>query len=201
MINCLISYEKEILYYTYRSYTTLHYYVGRCDVKREIFDALYDNNYQNNECMNILHNYLRIRYKNPIDNYIIDRLLNGCGSKDILVLFNIIYTSIKRYKYSIQDLLKRYISHGIVRTNIIKCMIDEGAVLYRYKHVNEYFINIHKVDPKVVEYILKNGVDVVEDDNNTINIMPLFPVCVYNDHDEDVLSILKLCKPYIDDIK
>lgn len=79
-------------------------------------------------------------------------------------------------------------------------MIDKGAVLYRYKHVNEYFINIHKVDPKVVEYILKNGVDVVEDDNNTINIMPLFPVCVHNNHDEDVLSILKLCKPYIDDI-
>ncbi|CAA64096.1 C11L protein [Cowpox virus] len=207
VINCLISYEKEILYYTYRSYTTLHYYVGRCDVKREIFDALYDNNYQNNERMNILHNYLRIRYKNknPIDNYILDRLLDGCGSKDILVLFNmarynIIYTSIKRYKYSIQDLLTRYISHGIVRTNIIKCMIDEGAVLYRYKHVNEYFINIHKVDPKVVEYILKNGVDVVEDDNNTINIMPLFPVYVHNNHDEDVLSILKLCKPYIDDI-
>ncbi|ABF22768.1 ankyrin-like protein [Variola virus] len=30
--------------------------------------------------------------------------------------------------------------------------------------------------------------------------MPLFPVCVHNNHDEDVLSILKLCKPYIDDI-
>ncbi|AST09597.1 Ankyrin [NY_014 poxvirus] len=202
VINCLISYEKEVRYYTYRSYTALYYYVGRCDVKREIFNALYDNNYQNNERMNILHNYLRRRYKNKhhVDNYIIDRLLDGCKDKDILVLFNesrynIIYTIIKRYKYSIQDLLSEYISNCKVRTNIIKCMIDEGAVLYRYKHVNEYFKYIHKTYPKVVKYILKNGID--DTDNNTINIMPLFPIARDN---HDVLSILKLCKPYIDDI-
>lgn len=60
---------------------------------------MYDNNYQNNERMNILHNYLRIRYKNknPIDNYIIDRLLDGCGSKDILVLFNMVRYNIYEY--------------------------------------------------------------------------------------------------------
>ncbi|QED21117.1 ankyrin-like protein [Borealpox virus] len=201
VINCLISYEKEVRYYTYRSYTTLYYYVGRCDVKREIFDALYDNNYQNNERMNILHNYLRRRHKNkhPIDNYIIDRLLDGCEAEDIIVLFKSrynIYAIIKRYKYSIQDLLTEYISHCKVRTNIIKCMIDEGALLYRYKHINEYLKHTRKPCPKVVKYILKNGID--DTHNNTINIMPLFPIYMCNDH--DVLSILKLCKPYIDDI-
>ncbi|AAT10413.1 ankyrin-like [Vaccinia virus] len=79
-------------------------------------------------------------------------------------------------------------------------MIDEGATLYRFKHINKYFQKFGNRDPKVVEYILKNGNLVVDNDNddNLINIMPLFPT--FSMRELDVLSILKLCKPYIDDI-
>ncbi|AUL80110.1 ankyrin-like protein [Vaccinia virus] len=79
-------------------------------------------------------------------------------------------------------------------------MIDEGATLYRFKHINKYFQQLGNRHPKVVEYILKNGNLVVDNDNddNQINIMPLFPT--FSRRELDVLSILKLCKRYIDDI-
>ncbi|AZY90616.1 CPXV027 protein [Cowpox virus] len=212
VINYLISREKEMRHYTYREHTTLYYYVGKCDIKREIFDALFDSNYSCHELMNILSNYLRKQFRkknHKIDNYIVDQLLFDRDTFYILELCNslrnniLISTILKRYTDSIQDLLLEYVSYHTVYINVIKCMIDEGATLYRFKHINKYFQKIGNRDPKVVEYILKNGILVVDNDNdndnhNLINIMPLFPT--FSIRELDVLSILKLCKPYIDDI-
>ncbi|AGY97261.1 CPXV027 protein [Cowpox virus] len=209
VINYLISHEKEMRYYTYREHTTLYYYLDKCDIKREIFDALFDSNYSGHELMNILSNYLRKQFRkknHKIDNYIVDQLLFDRDTFYILELCNslrnniLISTILKRYTDSIQDLLLEYVSYHTVYINVIKCMIDEGATLYRFKHINKYFQKFGNRDPKVVEYILKNGNLVVDNDNddNLINIMPLFPT--FSMRELDVLSILKLCKPYIDDI-
>ncbi|AEY73542.1 ankyrin-like [Vaccinia virus] len=186
VINYLISHKKEMRYYTYREHTTLYYYLDKCDIKREIFDALFDSNYSGHELMNILSNYLRKQFRkknHKIDNYIVDQLLFDRDTFYILELCNslrnniLISTILKRYTDSIQDLLLEYVSYHTVYINVIKCMIDEGATLYRFKHINKYFQKFGNRDPKVVEYILKNGNLVVDNDNddNLINIMPLFP--------------------------
>ncbi|AGR37237.1 ankyrin-like protein [Monkeypox virus] len=206
VINYLISHENEMCHYTYRECTILYYYVDKCDIKREIFDVLFDSNYSGNELMHILSIYLRKQYRkknHKIDNYIVDKLLSAHDTFYILELCNslrnnvIISSILKRYTDSIQDLLSEYVSYHTVYINVIKCMIREGAILYRFKHINKYFKRFDNRDPKVVEYILKNG-NVVVNDDNIINIMPLFPTLFI--HESEVLSILKICKPYIDDI-
>ncbi|AFB76913.1 ankyrin repeat protein [Cotia virus SPAn232] len=208
VIKYMVEYEKEILYYTYRSHTVLYYYVGgKHNIKREIFDVLLDSNYHNNERINILYNYLHKQYRNKytkIDNYIVNRLLDDCDcyNDTILELFNmlhnnyIITTLLKIYKYSIQSLMVEYLSKHKVYINVIKCMMEEGAILYRVNHLNAYFLKFGNNDPKVVEFILKNGIDVNTDD--TLNIMPLFSNNVW--YEEDTFKILKLCIPYIGDI-
>ncbi|UUW31134.1 Ankyrin repeat protein (14) [Monkeypox virus] len=206
VINYLISHENEMCHYTYRERTILYYYVDKCDIKREIFDVLFDSNYSGNELMHILSIYLRKQYRkknHKIDNYIVDKLLSAHDTFYILELCNslrnnvIISSILKRYTDSIQDLLSEYVSYHTVYINVIKCMIREGAILYRFKHINKYFKRFDNRDPKVVEYILKNG-NVVVNDDNIINIMPLFPTLFI--HESEVLSILEICKPYIDDI-
>lgn len=206
VINYLISHENEMCHYTYRERTILYYYVDKCDIKREIFDVLFDSNYSGNELMHILSIYLRKQYRkknHKIDNYIVDKLLSAHDTFYILELCNslrnnvIISSILKRYTDSIQDLLSEYVSYHTVYINVIKCMIREGAILYRFKHINKYFKRFDNRDPKVVEYILKNG-NVVVNDDNIINIMPLFPTLFI--HKSEVLSILEICKPYIDDI-
>nr|CAB5513971.1 CPXV027 protein [Cowpox virus] len=207
VINYLISHEKEMCHYTYRERSILYYYVDKCDIKREIFDVLFDSNYSGNELMHVLSIYLRKQFRkknHKIDNYIVDKLLSAHDTFYILELCNslrnnvIISSILKRYTDSIQDLLSEYVSYHTVYINVIKCMIREGAILYRFKHINKYFKRFDNRDPKVVEYILKNGNVVVNDDDNIINIMPLFPTLSIRE--SEVLSILKICKPYIDDI-
>ncbi|AKJ93649.1 ankyrin [Raccoonpox virus] len=209
VLNCLLSYEKDIRYYTYRSHTTLYYYIGRSDIKREIFDALFDDHYPVDERMYILTRYLRKQYRNKnykFDNYIIDRLLDDFDHHNILNLCNMLRDNsalisiiLKKYKYCIQDLLDEYILKKVY-LNVVKNLVSEGAVLYRFDHINKYFLKLGDKDNRVVEYILKNGVDIIYPDDtytNKINVMPLFSnIFLYNEL--LILRILKLCMPYID---
>ncbi|AOP31708.1 ankyrin [Volepox virus] len=210
VLNCLLSYDTR--HFTYRRHTTLYYYVGRNDIKREIFDVLYGNgNYLIDERINILVRYLLKQYRNKnyeFDNYIIDQLLYNCINYNIVKLCNylrdnrtILSIILKKYKYSIQDLLNEYMLSSTIYLNVIKCMVGEGAVLYRFNHINKYFLDIGNIDPKVVEYILKNGVETGPDDNESnakIDIMPLFSIFIPNEL--AIIKILELCMPYIDDI-
>lgn len=89
VINYLISHENEMCHYTYRERTILYYYVDKCDIKREIFDVLFDSNYSGNELMHILSIYLRKQYRkknHKIDNYIVDKLLSAHDTFYILEL-------------------------------------------------------------------------------------------------------------------
>ncbi|AOP31497.1 ankyrin [Skunkpox virus] len=211
VLNCLLSYDK--CNFTYRRHTTLYYYIGRKDIKREIFDVLYSNgNYLMDERMNILARYLLKHYRNKnyeFDNYIIDKLLCNCINYNIVKLCNhlrdnttLLSIILKKYKDSIQDLLNEYILLSTVYLNVIKFMVGEGAVLYRFNHINKYFLSIGNKDPKVVEYILKNGVETIGPDDNEnndkIDIMPLFSIFMPNEL--VIIKILELCMPYIDDI-
>ncbi|AUL80405.1 CPXV027 protein [Vaccinia virus] len=78
-------------YHTYREQTTLYYYLVKCDIKREIFDAIFDSNYSGQELMNILSNYLRKQFRkknHKVDNYIVDQLLFDRDAFYILELCN-----------------------------------------------------------------------------------------------------------------